>query len=135
MTQDEINQKVIEDYVDAFNRGDMEKIRPLFTNDAVVHGVLGWGPIDIIVPVWRELHASFAIQLKIEAMIVNDNDVAVRYHESGMFRAPFRGQPSTGKSYELIAMEWFLLRDGKIHRRWGGRDSASQARQVGMKLS
>jgi len=32
----------------------------------------------------------------------------------------------------LVAIEWFEVRDGKIRRRWGARDSASQARQLGM---
>jgi hypothetical protein len=29
-------------------------------------------------------------------------------------------------------MEWFEVRDGQIVRRWGARDHASQARQIGM---
>ncbi len=31
-------------------------------------------------------------------------------------------------------MEWFALRDGKIERRWGARDHAAQARQMGLPL-
>jgi predicted ester cyclase len=56
----------------------------------------------------------------------------VRYTERGTFTGPFRGQTPTGKSYELVAMEWFVVRDGRIHRRWGARDSAAQARQIGL---
>lgn len=58
----------------------------------------------------------------------------MRYSESGVFQGPFRGHEPTGKPFELVAMEWFILRDGKIERRWGARDSASQARQIGMKV-
>ena len=32
-------------------------------------------------------------------------------------------------------MEWFTIRDGRIQCRWGARDSAAQARQVGLVLS
>ena len=28
-------------------------------------------------------------------------------------------------------MEWFEIREGRIARRWGARDGASQARQLG----
>ncbi|MCI0693122.1 hypothetical protein L0337_14085 [candidate division KSB1 bacterium] len=28
-------------------------------------------------------------------------------------------------------MEWFEVKDGKIRRRWGTRDAASQAKQLG----
>jgi hypothetical protein len=31
-------------------------------------------------------------------------------------------------------MEWFVLRNGKILKRWGARDSASRARQIGPPL-
>ena len=28
-------------------------------------------------------------------------------------------------------MEWFVIKDGLIHRRWGARDSATLAKQLG----
>ena len=67
-------------------------------------------------------------------MVAEDDVVAVRYTERGTFVAPFRVQQPTGRSFELVAMEWFTLKEGKIHRRWGARDVASQARQLGMPL-
>ena len=85
-----------------------------------------------VVPIWKELHEAFAIELTVEAIIAEDDVVAVRYTERGEFRAPFRGNAPTGKRYEMVAMEWFCLRDGQIERRWGARDSASQARQIGL---
>jgi hypothetical protein len=54
--------------------------------------------------------------------------VAVWYTERGTSQAPFFDKPTTGKSYELVATERFVLKDGKIQRRWGTRDAASQAR-------
>ena len=129
------NKQIVARYVEAFNRGDMDVLRALFTPDALVHGVLGWGGMDKVIPIWRELHAAFAIQLTVDAMIAEGDTVAVRYLERGKSVGEFRGQPATGKTYELVAMEWFELRDGRIARRWGARDSASQARQLGHKLS
>ena len=37
----EANKKVVLEYVEAFNRADMEALRRLFTEDALVYGVLG----------------------------------------------------------------------------------------------
>lgn len=105
------------------------------TRWCLVYGVLGWGGMDQVVPTWRELHQTFGMELTAEQMIAEDDTVAVRYTERGTFRGAFRGQQPTGKSFELVAMEWFIVRDGKIHRRWGARDSASQARQIGLSLS
>ena len=130
----EENKAVVRQYVEAFNRGDLEALRRLFAADALVYGVLGWGGLDLVAPIWKELHDAFAIQLSPEQMIAEGDLVAVRYTERGAFRGPFRGHQPTGKSYELVAMEWFVLRDGKILRRWGARDAASQARQIGLPL-
>ena len=64
-------------------------------------------------------------------MIAEGDVVAVRYKETGTALAPFFDKPATGKSYEVVAMEWFVVRAGKIERRWGARDAASQAEQLG----
>ncbi|MEN6544289.1 ester cyclase [Parvibaculum sp.] len=127
----EAHKDIIRRYAAAFSAGDFETLRPLFTEDAVIQGVLGWGNIDeVAMPVWRDLHAAYGLQLIIEDMVAEGDKVAVRYTERGTFRAPFRGTEPTGKSYELVAMEWFEMRGSKIARRWGARDSASMQRQL-----
>src|ERR1041385_6145563 len=127
MSEDD-NKKVVLEYVDAFNRADMEALRSLFSPDALVYGVLGWGGIDEVITIWRELKEAFEIQLQVESIIAEGEIVAVRYVERGKSAGAFRGQSATGKSYEVVAMEWFIMEGGKIHRRWGARDSASQFR-------
>jgi len=128
----ETNKAVVQQYVEAFNRGDLDALRALFTPDAVIHGVLGSGGLEVAAPVWRELHAAFGVTLTVEDLVAEGDRVAARYTERGTFVGPFRGQPPTGRSYEIGAMEWFILRDGRIARRWGARDSAAQARQIGL---
>jgi steroid delta-isomerase-like uncharacterized protein len=128
----EANKSVVRRYVEAFNRGDFATLREIFAEDAEVQGVLGKGTMDKVIGIWQELHTAFGIELTVTEMIAEQNCVAVRYVERGIFRGPFRGQSPTGKSYELVAMEWFEMQAGKIQRRWGARDSASQARQTGL---
>jgi predicted ester cyclase len=77
---------------------------------------------------------AYGLQLNIEEMIAEGSRVAVRYRETGTFKAPAFGHEPTGKSYELIAMEFFEIENGKIKRRWGARDAASQARQLGLSI-
>jgi steroid delta-isomerase-like uncharacterized protein len=131
----ETSQAVVLRYVEAFNRGDAAALRDICAEDAVVQGVLGTGGMDKVLGIWRELHEAFAIELTVEEIIADGGRVAVRYTERGTFRGPFRGHAPTGKSYELVAMEWFEVRDGKIRRRWGARDFAAQARQAGLPLN
>lgn len=126
------NQEIVHRYVEAFNRCDIEALRDIFAPDAVIHGVLGSGGMETAIPIWRELHAAFEIKLHVQEVITQGEHAAVRYIERGTFKAPFRGKEPTGKSYELTAMEWFVIRDGRIQTRWGARDSAAQARQLGM---
>jgi steroid delta-isomerase-like uncharacterized protein len=134
MSQEE-NKKIVLEYVEAFNRYDEEKLLSLFTADAQVQGVLGWGGMDVVVPIWREIKAAFNPQLQVDAIIAEGDTVAVRYTERGTSVGSFRGSPVTGKSFEAVAMEWFIIKDGKIFRRWGARDSAAQSRQMGLPLA
>ncbi len=64
-------------------------------------------------------------------MISEGSVVAVRYTERGKSVRAFRGADPANRTYELLAMEWFEIKGGLIYRRWGARDSASQARQLG----
>ena len=135
LMSEEQNKQTVLAYVEAFNRGDMDELRTLFTDHALVYGVLGWGEMDQVVPIWREIKAAFALHLSVDEMIAEGDIVAVRYTERGTSIGSFRGGPVTGKAFEVIAMEWFQMKDGKIHRRWGARDNASQMRQMGLPLS
>jgi len=126
------NKEIVQAYVDAFNRGDLEALRRLFREDAEVQGVLGRGVVEQVMPIWRQLIEGYRLQLKIEEMIEEGDRVAVRYTETGTFVAPAFGREPTGKSYSLVAMEWFEIKEGRIARRWGARDGASQARQLGI---
>ncbi|MGY2130861.1 ester cyclase [Hymenobacter sp. HD11105] len=130
----EVNKQVVLAYVEAFNKGDMLDLRTIFSADALVYGVLGWGKMEQVIPVWQELHAAFNIQLEVESILAEGDEVAVRYTERGQSVGSFRGSPVTGKAYEIVAMEHFVVHDGKIQRRWGARDSAAQFRQMGLPL-
>lgn len=135
MSIEHASKAVVLRYVDAFNRGDLPQLKALLAEDAEVQGVFGKGTLDRIEHVWRQLIEGYGIQLAIQGLVAEGNVVAARYVETGTFRAPAFGHQPTGKSYELVAMEWFEIQDGKIKRRWGARDSASQLRQLGVPIS
>ena len=131
----EQNKRVVLDYVDAFNRADLDAVCELFAPDALIHGALGWGGIEAARPVWSDLMRCFQISLEVDAVVAEGDSVAVRYTERGRSVASFRGGPVTGREYEMIAMEWFLVKEGHIKRRWGARDSAAMFRQLGLPFS
>lgn len=129
---EEESKEVVRQYVEAFNRGDLARLKSLLAEDAEVQGVFGKGVFEKIEPIWRQLIEGYGMQLEIQDLIAEGPVVAARYIESGKFSAPAFGNQPTGMSYELVAMEWFEIEDGKIKRRWGARDAASQARQLGI---
>jgi ketosteroid isomerase-like protein len=131
----EQNKRIVCNYVDAFNRGDVDGICLCFGPDALVYGVLGWGDVARVRPIWEQLVTSFGLQLEIKSMLAEGDTVAVRFVERGVFTSSFRGTAPTGRAYEGVAMEWFAFRDGLIHRRWGARDSAAIFRQLGIPLA
>jgi len=135
MSVEEASKAVVRNYVEAFNRGDLPRLKALLAADAEIQGVMGKGTFERIENVWRQLIEGYGIQLAVQSLIAEGNVVAVRYVETGTFRAPAFGYQPTGKSYELVAMEWFEIEEGKIKRRWGARDSALQLRQLGVPLS
>ncbi len=131
MTTDKMKALVL-DYVEAFNRGDVEGICRCFASDAVIYGVLGAGDLSKARPIWEQLSKCFQMNLQVESIIAEGNIVAVRYTECGKFVATFRSVEPTGKPYEVVAMEWFETGDQGILRRWGARDSAAIFRQMGI---
>jgi predicted ester cyclase len=123
----------ISEYVEAFNAGDFDRLLAQFTEDAVIHGVLGSAPLDQAAPVWRELHDGMAMVLVPQDVAIDGDSVVVRYVERGRFRGFFRGlagHAPTDRPYEVTAIEWFRLSGDKIQERWGARDSAAIERQV-----
>ncbi len=126
---------IVRSYVEAFNRGDLKALKALLAEDAEIQGVMGKALFEQVEPIWRQLIEGYGMQLRVQELIAEANIVAARYIETGIFRAPAFGNQPTGKSYELVAMEWFQIEKDKIKRRWGARDSAAQARQLGIPLS
>jgi predicted ester cyclase len=73
------------------------------------------------------------MQLAIDDLAVDGDKAAVLFTETGKFVAPFRGLPGqkpTGRTYEIVAIEWFEFGGDRIARRWGARDSGAITRQV-----
>jgi hypothetical protein len=89
--------------------------------------VMGQGLFDRVASIWRQLIEGYGMRLHMEDIVAEGDLVAVRYRETGTFKAAAFGREPTGKSYQLVAMELFEIRGGKIARRWGARDAARSA--------
>ncbi len=128
----EQNKRVVMSYVDAFNRGDLDGVCALFASDALIYGALGWGGLEKARPLWEQLMRCFQMSLEVDAVVAEGDTVVVRYTERGRSVQSFRGGPVTGKDYEVLAMEWFVVKEGHIERRWGVRDAISMFAQMSL---
>lgn len=126
-----MSKAVVREYVIRFNRGDSDGLRELFQEHAQVHEGTGWLELDQVIPMWEQAIDGLGVDLDIEHIIAEENAIALLYTERGWSRASYLGQPTTGRSYELPAVDWFVIEQGRIVRQWRVRDRASQARQLG----
>ena len=78
MSDEERAKRGVRDYVDAFNRGDMDALRALLADEAEIRGVLGMGMFERIEPIWRQLIDGYGMQLEIEDLVAEDYRVAAR---------------------------------------------------------
>jgi steroid delta-isomerase-like uncharacterized protein len=126
-----MSKAVVREYVARLNRGDTEGLRELFHEHAQIHDGSGWFDLDEIMPVWQQAIDGLGVDLDIERVIAEEDAIALLYTERGWSRAPSLGRPATGRSYELPAVDWFIIEAGRIVRQWRVRDQASLARQLG----
>jgi steroid delta-isomerase-like uncharacterized protein len=126
-----MSKAVVREYVARFNRGDVDGLRELFHEHAQVHDATGWLDLDEVVPLWEQAIDRLGVDLDIEHIIAEEDAIALLYTERGWSRAPYLGRPVTGRSYELPAVDWFVIEEGRIARQWRVRDRASMARQMG----
>jgi steroid delta-isomerase-like uncharacterized protein len=126
-----MSKAVVREYVARFNRGDAEGLRDLFHEHAQIHEGWGWIGIDEVMPLWEEAIDGLGVDLDIERIIAEEEAIALLYTERGWSRAHYLGRPASGHSYELPAVDWFVIEEGRILRQWRIRDRASLARQLG----
>jgi predicted ester cyclase len=126
-----MSKAVVREYVARFNRGDADGLRELFHEHAQVHDATGWLDLDQAMPLWEQAIDGLGVDLDIERIIAEEEAIALLYTERGWSRGPYLGRSATGRSYELPAVDWFVVEEGRIVRQWRVRDRASMARQLG----
>jgi multidrug transporter EmrE-like cation transporter/ketosteroid isomerase-like protein len=118
-------------YVDAFNRGDVDGVCRLFTPEALVWGVLGWGAMDVVRPVWRELVERAADEAAGRVDRREGDVVAVRYTERGTSVKSFRRKADGATRTKSSRWSFFELREGLIHVGGVRATRRTIARQLG----
>ncbi len=129
-------EKMLMDYVAAWNSGDPERIASFLTNDCVFENLGGEGVHrgrDEVKAWATSVFAAFPdFNLEIRSLFVAGDWVGVEWVETGTHKGAMGSHPPTGKSFAVPGASILELHQGKIKRETLYWDSATFLRQLGL---
>jgi steroid delta-isomerase-like uncharacterized protein len=140
MSKADANRRVIEDWVERFNRGDVDGVVAVFAEDGENFGMrVGRAGVRAVVD---DIYTRFPdVKLVVHHWMADGDWVAFRATYSGTHRGVGRlpvdgamliGVPPTNRSFSALHMHMFRLEDGLIKEHWGARDDVGMMRQLGL---
>jgi steroid delta-isomerase-like uncharacterized protein len=118
---------------EVMGRGNLELLDELAVEDYEDHVALpgqGYGRDGLKRRVAR-LRAAFKPRQLLHDVIVDADQVAVRWTLSGVHSAEFLGLPPTGKPVEFDGVDMYLMREGRMAAHWNVVNLWDFYRQVG----
>jgi steroid delta-isomerase-like uncharacterized protein len=132
---EEQNKHVVRQYIEAFNRQDMERMGQLVSSTNQSFQFPGM-PSSMDWDRTKQFYAAFwsafpDLSAKIEEMVAEGDKVAIRVINTGTHKGEFQGIPPTGKKVSFGGRDFLTLRDGKIVEQWAGADMMELMQQIG----
>lgn len=130
-----INQAALEKFAEAANTGNFELFKEVVSPDCVDHDPAPGqapGPEGYRV-CFSQLRTAFPdFRATPDAMVADDDSIALAYTMTGTHNGPLMGIPPTGRKMKIRGVEIFRFKDGKIVERWGSSDELGMLRQLGV---
>jgi len=134
----EQNKILINDFINAWNSRNTEKMIQMHTSGAKYHHpTIGSSPIlyeDAIEQMKMLWEAFPDIEVDIKDLFAEENRAVIRFIGRGTHMKDFGGIPATEVMTEASAMEIFHIKDGKIEEVWEISDRLGLMQQLGMEL-
>ena len=132
---EEQNKQVVRQYIEAFNRQDIERLGQLVssTNQSFqfsgTHSSMDWNRT-------KQFYAAFwsafpDLSAKIEETVAEGDKVAIRVINTGTHKGEFQGIPPTSKKVSFEGRDFLTLRDGKIVEQQASVDMMGLMQQIG----
>jgi steroid delta-isomerase-like uncharacterized protein len=134
------NREVVQRFVDAFNRGDMDAAAECFAEDACNHG----RPVgrEGVRRVLKDIQATFPdIRLDMVHMLADGDWIVERGTFSGAHggvgKLPVNGGllvgvPPTNKTFRVQHIHMYRIGNGKIVDHYANRDDVGMMQQLGL---
>ena len=132
MTTDTTPKEFVKRYLQAFNDRDWDALREHLAPDAVEHGIHTelHGP-DEIVEFLRSHFETFPDYAgTMEAILADDDTVAVRYTATGTLSEAYRDAEPTPNPVEWTGMAMYHIEDDTIAEIWLEEDRLGMLEQV-----
>jgi steroid delta-isomerase-like uncharacterized protein len=128
-----LNQAVVREAIDQWNRGDLAQYLRLYADNIVIHGYAGLEPGFANIhrfyeDWWRAFPGS---KLVLNDIISAEDKVVCRFQIDGMHAGPFQGIPPSGKAVSVSGFTILRFVDGKCVERWSLVDSLALLTQIG----
>ena len=134
------NRALVEQYQEAFNRGDLDTAASYFAEDCRNHGrQVGRAGVRMVL---GEIKTNFPdARITTLDSVAEGDSVVVRCTYSGTHRGSSRfpvdggmlvGVEPTGRSFEVQHIHMFCLQEGKIVEHLANRDDVGMMRQLGL---
>ena len=133
MTKEE-NKKAQEQFGEAINSGNLEKLRDLVAQDVKEHDPApnqGPGPQGYIDFFTMMRNAFPDMKVDVEKLVADEDNVAFAYTLSGTHKGDFMGLSGTNTPIKVRGMQISRFKDGKMVERWGSSDELGILKQIG----
>ena len=123
-------------YDEVFSKGDFDLGDELLSDDFVEHEELppgippGKAAPRTLMTMMRDAFPDF--QATVEELLEDGDKVIARVRFSGTHQGEFMGIPSTGRQFDIVAIDILEFRDGLAVAHWGVMDMAGMMEQLGV---
>ena len=128
------NKEIVRRFAEEFiNEGNYDTAAEFLAEDIADHTPLGETTgREAVVETLKTVRTAFPdFVITPREIVAEDDTVAVRMIQRGTHEGTFLGIEPTGTAFEIEAMAFVRLEDGKIVERWGRPDLLGLLRQLG----
>lgn len=134
----EQNKKAQEQFGEAVNSGNLEKLNDLVARDVKDHDPApnqGPGPQGYIDFFTMMRNAFPDMHIEVENLVADEDQVAFAYTLTGTHKGDFMGVSGTNNPITVRGMQISRFKDGKLIERWGSSDELGILKQIGAEVS
>ncbi len=129
----EANKALVQRFVDAYNRFDLEALGETVAVDFIEHGDSGQSGREALLAYASMLHTAFPdITNTIEDIIAEGDKVVTRTLVRGTHLGEMMGMPPTGRQISIATMNSFRVANGKLAEHWAVADTFGMMQQLGV---